>query len=723
MNRREFLNLGMMTAATATLAGCGRASESALVSEVMRPEFYLSGVAQWYATTCTECSSACGLGARVIGGRLKKVEGLPSHPYSHGGHCVKSETALQAVYNPDRIGAPLKKGGNGLEPQKDWDEAQKALTSLVGGDAKGKALWITGPLRGTLGAVIAEAASKMGARIWVLDFPGTASQRAALKALGQQPRLPYHDIAKADYLVNFGADFLGAADGSTDAGWAYGQFRRSSERLARGVMVSFSSRMSLTVGNSDRWVPVKPGSEGYIAAAVGNIVCPAAMPAFAKGITAKEAAEKAGIEEALIERLAARLKKAENPVVVGGYDNAAYSNGHWALAVINALHRGVSKANHETFETDLLTAGKGLTPAKAAGLMITAKQAVDGLQAGDFSHVLVAGPNPAYQLPAKMKIGEALAKATTIVFSNYVNETAVGATWVLPTTTFLESWGDVSVDGPKPIYGIQQPVVAPRPGSMALGDLLLLAMDKKPAENMHDLVAGHFKGEELDKVLAVGGIYEASEDGDPYSTPAIYPPVPAEKSKPKAARPAGVSPWTKIKGAAPKAAEAELKGEGEYTLLPYPSASRFDGSLTNRPWVPELPDPMSQAVWTSWVEVNPRVAKEMGLKRGDVVKLDGPAGSIEVPVLVSPTVHPELLAIPMGFGHKSMGRYAYDKGTNPMDIVSPEFQEGTDEIVYASTKVKMTKTGKNINVVTYDHRYTDDKFYKDHGYVERELPE
>lgn len=712
VNRRELLKVGMLTGATAALAGCARTSEQAFVSEALMPEFYLPGIAQWYATTCNECSAGCGLGIRVIGGRAKKVEGIPTHPLSRGGHCVRAESALQALYNPDRLVAPWQ--GGAKSPDADWNGALKALTAALEGN--GPALWIAGTLRGATGALITEAARRMGARIWLLDFPGTRVERAAARANG---RLPWLDIASADYVVNFGSDFLGTEDNSVNFNWQYGQFRSSPTRRVRGILVSFASRMNLTVSNSDRWIPTKPGTEGFVAAAVGNLLASKhnkpGMPEFAAGITAAQAAKKSGVDEKWIHRLAEKLAEAKNPVVVGGYDNAAYTNGVWSLAVINALNKVLGGAD-ATYEPDLVLPVKGVG-GNPSSLMVSAKQALDGLKAGTYKTVMVSDCNPAYQLPAALNVGAALQKANTIVFSPYINETSGVAKWTLPTTSFLENWDDAALDGPVPVYGVTQPAAVPRPGSMQLGDVLLLAMGKKPAASMRELVCGRFMKDPNDlksedrsgwlEILERGGIWkDASLSWEPYpSGPSAPPPPPANRVT--ADPPNGVSPWEDLLAAVPSRPEdAVFDGSGEFTLLPYPSPIWEDGSLTNRPWIPEIPDPVIQVNWGSWVEINPRVAERLDIHRGDLVTVTSSAGSITLPAVPSPTVHPQLVAIPMGWGHTSFGRYAAGKGVNPMSVVTPVFQDETGEIAYAATRVTVTKTGQKGTLISYDQRYT-----------------
>ena len=49
-----------------------------------------------------------------------------------------------------------------------------------------------------------------------------------------------------------------------------------------------------------------------------------------------------------------------------------------------------------------------------------------------------------------------------------------------------------------------------------------------------------------------------------------------------------------------------------FHFLPYPSIAFLDGSLAHLPLLQELPDPMSSAMWSSWVEINMQTAEKTG---------------------------------------------------------------------------------------------------------------
>jgi anaerobic selenocysteine-containing dehydrogenase len=114
---------------------------------------------------------------------------------------------------------------------------------------------------------------------------------------------------------------------------------------------------------------------------------------------------------------------------------------------------------------------------------------------------------------------------------------------------------------------------------------------------------------------------------------------------------------------------------------------------------------MGQAVWTTWVEINPEVCKRLSIERMDLVTITSENGeTLTLPALESPTVHPDAIAIAMGMGHTSFGRYAFDKGHNPMSLVAPNFQPESGELAWAGTTVNIAKTGQKGWVTTYDWR-------------------
>ena len=70
--------------------------------------------------------------------------------------------------------------------------------------------------------------------------------------------------------------------------------------------------------------------------------------------------------------------------------------------------------------------------------------------------------------------------------------------------------------------------------------------------------------------------------------------------------------------------EPQFDGDAEQFplhFLPYPSSAFLDGSLAHLPWLQEMPDPLTSAMWSSWVEINPATAATLGIHEGDIVEV------------------------------------------------------------------------------------------------------
>src|SRR5207244_1244220 len=153
----------------------------------------------------------------------------------------------------------------------------------------------------------------------------------------------------------------------------------------------------------------------------------------------------------------------------------------------------------------------------------------------------------------------------------------------------------------------------------------------------------------------------------------------------------------------------------DFYLSTYPSATLGDGRGANKPWLQELPDPVTKVLWSSWAEIHPETAARLGIERGDIVEVKTSAGSIRVPALVYLGVRPDTIAVPLGQGHASptqgtwfdgrdktvqwgYGRYARAVGANALDLLPARANAGGGFI--GATRCSITKTGDHSTVVS-----------------------
>src|ERR671934_1616646 len=83
--------------------------------------------------------------------------------------------------------------------------------------------------------------------------------------------------------------------------------------------------------------------------------------------------------------------------------------------------------------------------------------------------------------------------------------------------------------------------------------------------------------------------------------------------------------------AAPRATPNIDQTAGEFYLVVYPSSTLGDGSGANKPWLQELPDPVTKVCWQSWVEIHPTAAQRLGIDSGDIVTVETPSGRVSAP--------------------------------------------------------------------------------------------
>ena len=209
VKRRDFLKvLGAAGAATTTV-GCFQEDVEKLIPYLVSPDDTVPGVSTYYATTCRECASGCGVIAETRDGRAIKLEGNPAHPVNKGALCARGQAALQGLYNPDRYREPMVRRNGRLE-RISWDDATRMLRERVAGLGAGavNAVFINQHETGSFPAFLDQwlAGYSMPAHI---AYDGEAPH-AVLQANRQSFGVawPALDFSAAQLVVAVGADFL-----------------------------------------------------------------------------------------------------------------------------------------------------------------------------------------------------------------------------------------------------------------------------------------------------------------------------------------------------------------------------------------------------------------------------------------------------------------------------------------------------------------------------------
>jgi len=680
LDRRRFLKvLGVTGAGAAALSSCGIGPEPTerLIPYLIQPEDQIPGTATYYATTCRECAAGCGVRVRVREGRAVKLEGNPDSPINRGRLCARGQAALQGLYNPDRIAHPMVRNASGKFEEIDWDGALQRLAAKVREAQRKGIVFLTGAEQSSFGDLVDEWMKQVGGRRMSYEPFGFEALRAGNRIAFGTATLPSYDFANAKYVLSFGADFLDTwlSPVEFQNGFSRAHAFDAGRPASMAKFVYVGPRLSLTGMNADEWIAAKPGTEGMLALAMAQVIMSqhlARVPADASRLVSvlgahapRAVAQIIGIDADTIVRLAREFARSGGGLAVAGGMATQDANGAETVAAVNILNYVVGSVGSLVKFGPDLAIGSTNTFAELGTL-------TTDMAAGRVSLLFVHGTNPAHSLPGAFE--QALGKVGyKVSFSSYMDETTAACDLVLPDHHPLEQWGD---SRPRAgITALQQPVVQPVFGTQPTGDVILKLSGK--TGTFQDYLQAKWRTRHTTgfdqywlESLAKGGIY-----GD---------------APTRAVRLADVS---KVGFAAPAASADQ---DQEVIVFPHPAL--HDGRGANKPWLQELPDPVSKIAWHSWVEVHPDTAEKWGLATGDFLLLKSPFGAQKFPAWITRSVRPDVLAVPTGQGHTAYGRYAKDRSANAFELlgVQPNGYGGRSFAVRASA----TKTGEHRKIVT-----------------------
>ncbi|NOT27746.1 MAG: molybdopterin-dependent oxidoreductase [Acidobacteria bacterium] len=730
MDRRSFIKLTAITGTSATLASCGNPENQFI--RFLPDEDIVPGVAVWKPGVCPLCAAGCGLTVRVMDAdadvmrdgqwgivriaAAKKLEGAAGHPISQGGLCARGQAAIQVTYHPDRITQPLKRSGDRGSGQYEaisWDAAiaeivQRLNALETAGTQRALALLSRGRT-GHRAVLTDQFLSRFGARgaVTYQLFGDDVLRRANGLSFGRE-QLPTPDLANTRYLLSFGADFLGTWNSPVAQAGSFGHMRQGRPGI-RGAFTQVESRMSQTGANADTWVPVNPGTEGVLALGLAHVIMAAslhpasaagragaALDGWAGGLANSAPAEVeriTGVAAARVERLAREFAETRPAVAVVAGPPLAHSNGLFTALAVNALNALVGSVEQPgglffTPQVNVAASSKAGGTAAASGASI--EELAKGALGGDVPQVLlVDGANPVFTTPKAWRVRAALGKIPYIVsFSSFLDETSILSDLILPDHSFLEGWSEGA-----PESGSLSAVLSVAPAAMrplyqtrATGDVLLeIGRQLQRPLNL--------PWQTFDEMLGAtfAALPSATADVDAWTD-----------AQAKGVW-TGTVPGALVTGAAAAApaaavayAEPVFDGDaGQFPLhfLPYPSSAFLDGSLAHLPWLQEMPDPLTSAMWSSWVEINPVTAEKLGVADGDVVEVASGQGALRSAAVLSPGIAPNVVAMPVGQGHQSFTRYASGRGENPVELIAPVTDSATGALAWAATRVKLSRVG------------------------------
>ncbi len=671
---KAFSTGGLMAAAS----GCVFRPEEKAISYVDHPMDSAIGNADYFSSTCGECSTGCGVEVKTFQGRPSKIEGSKDHPVSDGGSCSLGQSTLQTLYNPQRRRKAVIRRGRRIDPAT-FIEAYEHLGARLKGS---KNIGILA--RGLTGSslqlykdfLVSVGSSVNNLFLYDADSRGYAEARAHQLTFGRYAT-PSINFKNARQIVGISAEFL-------DTGASPATVRNFSDahRLdpqhpeTYATFTQFESRLSNTGAKADKRKVIAPGSELWVAATLLEEILKLRASTQGSQVLARLkgqlAQQKAGFKTSLpyLKKLAKKMISSPSVVVAGS--SASDDNSENLQLVIVAINRVVQAYSNGVLDFQR----KIKIPAAPYADLRRLKQSGANLDA-----LIVIDANPAFDLPASWG-WKGLAKEIGTVVSMQVmaNETDAYADYQMPNTHYLESWGDANpVRG---LWSFRQPAVKSITGARQAEDSLMwiaAAMGKPLGhKNFHKYLEASWKNRYVSGGGSAAGfrkfLHGVQKKG-------FWEYAPKDLGL-------GAKP---VAGEIIPARSAAKEG----LVLTAPLDGRLlDGRGSDRPVLQEVGDGLTTIAWDSWLAINPDTAKKMGLKQYEEVEVSAVHGSVKVGVFPFPGLHPSQVILNRGNGRTFKGEGTSNGvGSDPLELVHNFLASGSGLAQTANIPVKLKKTG------------------------------
>ena len=535
----------------------------------------------------------------------------------------------------------MLRGADGRFSEITWDDAIARLAAKLN-EAGGKVAVLSGAGRGTFTELLAEWTSAVGGRLVRWSPLDHEPLRAANRQVFGLDQLPAHDFGSAKYILSFGADFLETWLSPTENQRGFAD----AHGFADGDVAKFvyaAPRMDLTGLNADEWLATRPGTETALALAMANVRGGRARCGGPRGRHARQIHPGDGRAG---DRHSGRADRAHREGVRGGAAEPGGGGRHRRAA----MRARPSSAPPSTCSTTWrATSGRR----SASAPISTAATATPRSPAWARRSTAARWPCCWCTMPTRSTrcprppgspTGSRRCHSRSRPRSSSTRPPRA-ATCCCRSTT--RSSGGTICAPRAGVRSLMQPVMEPVFNTRAPGDVLLqvskkaggaLARFTAPTWEAHLRSRWQSLAAERKEADAEGFWRSALQRGGVFDEAGAAAPVALAASATDVA-------YTK----------PAFEGKGDFVFLAYPHGNLHDGRGTNKPWLLENADPVTKITWHSWVEVSPETAKALDIRNGEILRLTSAAGTIEAPAYIYLGLHPDVVAMPLGFGHTEYG--------------------------------------------------------------------
>ncbi len=537
MGRRRFLKVAGASASIGVLpnlAGCASfgSKEHPIPPNPEGATEWGRQAGEWIPSCCNMCGGQSGILVHVVNGVVEKIE--PNHwnpnNYSNissdffhgyteehgckegGVICAKGNAGIMQLYDPDRLNTPLKRTNpdKSIDADPKWqpiswkqalDEIADKLKALRDGGEAHKLLWFSEDHSFT--HIQSDFCKLFGTPNFSMHSNlCDVARKASFKTVMGHDR-PIADFLHSKFIVLFGWNPTAATK------WIYLPriLTRAIEQGARMVVVD--PYLSDTAAKAQEWVPIRPGTDGALALAMGHVIVREGLfdkdfvktwtvgfdeyADYVKDKTPLWGERITSIKARTIERLARELATTK-PALVDAWSGAGHHSngvqGGRAIALLNAL-----VAAYDRPGTMMIPDKRGnthlpvISDPQAMRTLNTSR--FDELERYPFGHhsgvytqtwtnlaqrkgpyrpkmIMCVFQNLMMSSPGTETVAKALSEIETmVVIDTMMSETAKLADYVLPGTVYLERYDLNTHWVTWPVVGLRQPVVKPLFGQPA----------------------------------------------------------------------------------------------------------------------------------------------------------------------------------------------------------------------------------------------------------------
>jgi MoCo/4Fe-4S cofactor protein with predicted Tat translocation signal len=713
--RRDFLKYMGFSTAAATLAASCEMPVRKVIPFLHKPDDMVPGISNYYASTYINDGDAVPVVVKQREGRPIKIEGNDLSSLTNGGTSAQCQSSVLDLYDTTRLRYPQ---ANGKEAT--FEAIDKMIATEIAANAGKPIVLLTSSLTSpTTKQIISEFLTKYpGSRHVQYDAVSYSGMILANQASYGKKAIPSYHFENAKVIVSLGADFLTTWLSPVVFANQYSQNRRIDiDKPEMSKHYQFESHYSITGANADERYLHKPSETGAVALAL--------LGALGGGTSSNISGKLAeGIKKAAAELSA---NKGAALVVCG-------SNDSNIQIIINAINEAIG-AGGKTIDWG--------TPVNyRQGIDADIVALTEDLNAGNVGALLVYGANPAYSFFAADKFIAGIKKCPfTISYSEKMDETTELCKYVIPSHHWLECWGDAEPQ--TGYFSVIQPLIHPLFKTRQFETSLL-----KLTGNANEYEA-YFRNYWITKLGSLENFEKFLQDGVIENsnlktqssfvnvsdlTPATAGVTSTEEADSVSQKsnaniiPVAIMSGATFSGNIADAASkiANIKG-ADIEMVLYQKVSIGTGNRANNAWLQEVSDPISKATWDNYAMISPQMGKSLFdvdiFNRRDmdkyeihpqkpVIKITSNGKSLNIPILIMPGIHPNVIAIAVGYGRQSNNKEKTVEYIGPaangvgVNIYPFAVYNGTS-VIY-SAPVTIEKTGNTYPIAqTQVHQITE----------------